>query len=379
MRLLLVTQDFPPDTGGIQTYSAQLSRHFHELCDWFGVMAPAVPGADAVDETLPYPIYRIQSSYTSFAVRSISHLWRLTREKDIDTAFHPQWQTLPASLSTRRLTGRPHRVFGAAHGRELLFNPLDDIPGARYGFDVFRRIILRRVDMLFPVSRYTASLLHKNGVPPSRIRVVNNGTDPGHFRPVDGSRIRASLDLDEQPTLLTVGRLVPRKGIDMVLRALSQIVSAVPDVTYVVAGSGPDRQRLESLARDLGVLENTRFVGRVSEDQLTEYYSACDVFVLPSRPVLPSIEGFGIVLLEANACEKPVIGSNSGGIPDAIEDGKTGFLVAPNNRDQLVERTIYLLKNPDTARQMGKQGRQRILESYTWREVAERLYRGFQG
>lgn len=375
MRLLLLTQDFPPDTGGIQTYSAELGQQFHHLCDWFGVMAPDVSGADAVDLELPHPVYRIPSTYNTFAAKSVPHLLRLVREQEIDTVFHAQWQTLPASLVTRLFTGRPTGIFSASHGRELLLNPFARIPLLDRGFERFQRMILQRADGLFPVSQFTASLLHASGVPAAKVFVHNNGTDPDRFRPVDGSNVRASLDIKNHPTLLTVGRLVPRKGIDTVLRALPRLRTIVPDVVYVIAGDGPDRRRLEKLARRLGVRENTRFAGRVPHDRLVEYYSACDVFVLTARTLPPSVEGFGIVFLEANACEKPVIGSRSGGIPDAVEEGETGYLIDPGEVDQLVEKAAYLLKHPEQARQMGIRGRERVLTSYTWEKVAERLYR----
>ncbi len=374
MRLLLVTQDFPPDTGGIQTYSAELSRHFHLLSEAFAVVAPRIDGCEALDRTLPYPVHRVPSSYDTFPFRSISYLRRLMRRERFDAAFHAQWQTLISSSVTRFLTGQPKNIFAAAHGRELLLNPAGSVPLLNRGFDGLRRALLRRSDRLFPVSRYTASLLENDGVPADRIDVVNNGTDPARFHPADASDLRQSLGIAGRPTLLTVGRLVRRKGIDTVLEALPQLLESVPEAVYVVAGEGPDRARLERIARQRGVYEHTRFTGRVPHEELNAYYNAADVFVLTARTVPPSVEGFGIVFLEANACEKPVIGSRSGGIPDAIVDGETGYLIEPNAVDQLVGKASYLLKNPGAARKMGQNGRRRILTSLSWEHVAERLY-----
>jgi phosphatidylinositol alpha-1,6-mannosyltransferase len=337
-------------------------------------MVPKIPGCEALDSRLPFPVHRIPSTYDTFPVKSIPPLWRLVQTERVDTVFHAQWQTLITSLTVRRGTGSPKQIFAAAHGRELLLNPVRSVPLLGSGFDRLRRGILHRVDRFFPVSRYTASLLQKDGVSSQQIDVVKNGTDPERFHPVDATGIRRSLGIDDRPVLLTVGRLVRRKGIDTVLEALPGVLRRVPEAVYVIAGDGPDRERLESLARELNVYEHTRFAGRVPHDDLNDYYNACDVFVLTARTVPPSVEGFGIVFLEANACEKPVIGSRSGGIPDAIADGKTGYIIDPGATNQLVEKAAYLLNHPEIAREMGRHGRRRILDSLTWKHVAERLY-----
>lgn len=379
MRLLLITQDFPPDTGGIQTYSAEISRHFHRFSDTFAVMAPRIPGGESIDNTLPYPVYRINSNYDTFPVRCIPRLWRLSRHERYDAVLHAQWQTVLSSLTVRGATGYPKWIFTAAHGRELLLNPATDFPLLEGGFDKLRTTLLHRADRFFPVSRYTASLLKQNGIPSGQITVVNNGTDPQRFRPEDATNIERSLGISGCPTLLTVGRLVRRKGIDTVLRALPGLLRTTPETVYVIAGDGPDRSRLETLARELDVYEHTRFTGHVPHDELTTYYNVADVFILTARTVPPSVEGFGIVFLEANACEIPVIGSRSGGIPDAIAEGKTGYLIDPDDVDRLTEKAAYLLNNPQVAREMGKRGRQRILDSFTWEHVAGRLYEHMRG
>ncbi|PSQ74941.1 MAG: glycosyltransferase family 1 protein, partial [Bacteroidetes bacterium QH_6_63_17] len=261
------------------------------------------------------------------------------------------------------------------HGRELLFNPATRYPGLGVAYDRLRQTLLHQVDAFLPVSHYTAGLLHERDVPPSRTHVVPNGTDPTRFRPHDGTQLRQHLDLTAQPLLLTVGRLVRRKGIDTVLRALPTIIQTCPDVAYVIAGTGPDRPRLERLAACLGVRDRLCFVGDIGHDRLPLYYSAADLFVMPARQDPPDVEGFGLVFLEANACGTPVVGAATGGIPEAIRDGETGLLVPPDAPGVLADAARRLLANPGLANTLGRQGRERVLNDANWDHVADRLFK----
>lgn len=374
MRLLLVTQDFPPKVGGIQTYSWELARRLADRTETLHVVAPAAGGAPTVDESVAFPVHRVPGRPDLLPLTALGAVPRWARRLRPDVAFHAQWQTVGASVLARRLTGWPRRIVCAAHGRELLFNPLPDTLRLRALYDRLRRWTLAQTDAFLPVSRYTGRLLERLGVPPERIHVVPNGTDPDRFRPVDGMPLRQRLGLDDRPVLLTVGRLVPRKGIDTTLRALPSIAEAVPDVTYLVAGTGPDRPRLEQIAHTAGVTDRVRFLGQVPHDDLPQYYSAADVFVMPSREAPPDVEGFGLVFLEANACGTPVIGARAGGIPDAVVDGETGHLVPPSSPPALAQTAISLLTNPDRRETLGRQGRQRAATTLSWDHVADRIH-----
>ncbi|RMF57698.1 MAG: glycosyltransferase family 1 protein [Bacteroidetes bacterium] len=370
MRLLLVTQDFPPDTGGTQTYAFELARRLAPRCEAFAVVAPRVEGWQEVDAALPLRVIRVRAGYDSLSVKALPALLRHTRVP-FDASLHVQWPTALAGLAARRLR-RLRRVYVAAHGRELLFNPLPaPLAGA---YHRLRRLALTRADHLFPVSRYTSDLLADAGIPPERRTVVHNGTDPDRFAPQDPMPLRARLALGDRPTLLTISRLVPRKGLDTVLQALPRVAEAVPQVVYLIGGTGPDRPRLERLAHELGVASHVRFCGRIPDDDLPTYYSAADVFVMPSRLDPPHVEGFGIVFLEANACGTPVVGAHTGGIPDAIVDGETGLLVPPDDPAALARALTGLLLNPPLARRMGLNGRRRVVTAFTWDHAADRLY-----
>jgi phosphatidylinositol alpha-1,6-mannosyltransferase len=279
-----------------------------------------------------------------------------------------------ASVLARRLTGFPRRIACAAHGRELLFNPLSGLAGLEAAYDRIRRWALAQPDVLLPVSQYTARLLRRRGASGAHLHVVPNGTDPDRFRPRRGTAVRDRLGVGARPMLLTVGRLVPRKGVDTVLRALPQLGASVPAVQYVVAGTGPDRGRLKRLALRRGVRDRVHFVGHVADEALPLYYSAADLFVMPVREAPPDVEGFGLVFLEANACGTAVVGAHSGGVPDAIVDGETGLLVPPSAPRALARALTGLLQDPARRNRLARHGRTRAVRTANWDRVAQSVY-----
>ncbi len=370
MRLVLVTQDFPPRRGGIQTYALELARRLAERLPAFAVIAPKVEGSEAVDRELPFRVLRAGSSDTLIAA-SAPLLGELTLKDGFDRSLHAQWSTLPAALALRAAK-RLRFVAVAAHGRELLLAPWRASPLAQRAYDAIRRRTLTAADCVLAGSEYTAALARDLGVRDERLRVTRYGTDPTRFRPLDASALRERLGLGGRPVLLTIARLVPRKGIDAVLRALPHVRRAAPDVAYVVAGDGPERERLGTLARELGVENTVHFVGAVSDAELPLWYSLADVFVMPSRSEPPDVEGFGIVFLEAGACERPVVALRAGGVPDAVADGTSGLLVTPGDLDELATKILALLLDPARAADFGRRGRERVLGELNWDAVTER-------
>lgn len=377
MKLVMVTQDFPPVPGGIQTYAAELALRFHQSLDDFVVVAPEVEGAGAWDASVPYRVVRVGRSSDHVPVTAIPALIALGRE-GFDTAFHTQWQTVIATKTAARLGG-PATIFLAAHGRELLLAPVEKYPLAQRAFNRLRRWSIAQAKKLFPVSRYTAGLLETLGASPEQILTVSNGTDPERFRPMDITDLKRTHQLENRRIILSVGRLAPRKGFDTVLQALPKVRSVLPDVLYVMVGDGPDRERLQSLIERYDVAENVFMTGKVAWDELPAWHNVADVFVTPSRDAPPSVEGFGIVFLEANACGKPVIGARTGGIPDAIVDGTTGRLVEADNPEQLSDVIQELLIDREAANRLGEQGRKRVLESCTWDHVHDTLSAAMRG
>ena len=182
-----------------------------------------------------------------------------------------------------------------------------------------------------------------------------------------------NLKLERNKVILTVGRLVKRKGVDIVITSLPRVLEKVPNAIYLVVGEGPDRRNLEKLAEELNLRGKVIFTGFVSDADLPKYYTVCDVFIMTSRDINGDIEGFGIVFLEANACAKPVIGGKSGGMYDAVEDGISGILVDPTSVDEISQTVIMLLTDEEIAMRMGKQGRDRVEREFSYLTIAEKI------
>ena len=371
MQLLMVASNFPPVIGGIQTYAFELAKHFAGRGDSLLVVAPRADECEAFDAQSGVSTLRLTGINDDLALSGIVPLARLLRRRNFDAAFATHWAPAFALLSAARLAGKKLPVFVAAHGKELLHRPFAHLPLVQRAYDALRRRVLHDAAGFFPVSERTAQLLAAGGAAPERICVVSNGVDPMHFQPRDATALRDELSASG-PILLSVARLVSRKGIDTMLRALPAVLHEIPSATYLIVGEGPDYARLARLAGELGVTRNVCFAGRASRD-LVEYYNACDVFVLPAREEPTDIEGFGLVFLEAGACAKPVIGARAGGVVDAIVDGQTGVLIAPDDVGALAAATVSLLRDPERSAALGNGARERILRECTWNHAAARI------
>jgi phosphatidyl-myo-inositol dimannoside synthase len=369
MRVLFVCTDFPPATGGIQTMMGSLAA---ELTEWdLTVLAPDGPGAVAFDRRQSYRVVRApRLGSGSGARRSLPAMVARTvalaaaRRPDMLICAHPV-DSLAAPL-LRRTLGIPYLVL--TYCRELRSPRL--------------RPLLPRLfasaERVLTISGYATREVLSLGVPAERVRLLPLGCDAGRFGRVTPSPLPEELGLTGQPWLLTVARLDDAyKGIDTVLRALPLIAARVPDVSYVVAGDGRLRPELERLADELGCRERVIFAGRVSDADLAALYTECTAFVLASRDRMTDggVEGFGLVFLEANSFGKPVLGGNSGGIPDAVLDEITGLLADPENVTHVAHQATRLLTDPDLAERLGRQGRERVLQERTWSACADRLRR----
>ncbi len=234
-----------------------------------------------------------------------------------------------------------------------------------------RRLSFLHAQNAVAVSRFTAEKLAAIGIPKGKIKIVPNGLTReylNHAETFSTINARNQLNISDEKIVLQVGRLVPRKGHDYVLSALAQLGAKELPLRYIIVGDGPNRSYLEEKCDELGLRDRVCFTGLLSEEQLHLYYSAADVVVMPSYNVQNAgdVEGFGIVFLEAYAHGKPVIGSDAGGIPDAIVDQVTGYLIPPGDVGKLAERISFLFENSKEARKLGEQGRVWTYEKRNW-------------
>lgn len=363
----MVASNFPPVIGGLQTYALQLAQHFQAHCAELLVVAPRSPGCNEYDAVSPLSMRRLRSIGDDFALSGIPSLAALLARRRFDAAFATHWAPGFGVLRAARLARVGLPVLSALLGKELIHRPFERVPPAQSVYNKIRRLALQESSGLISISSRTTELAIEAGAAPDRVSTTYCGVDPERYQPLPQPALRRELAGDG-PLLLSVARLVPRKGIDNVLQAMPEVLSRMPALTYAVIGDGPDLPRLTALAQQLGVSRRVRFLKRVPGD-LAEYYNACDLFVMPAREAPDDVEGFGIVFLEANACGKPVIGARAGGVSDAIADGKSGLLVPQNDVAALSAAIVALLSDPQRAQELGRRGRERVLANFTWQIV----------
>lgn len=368
--VLISSTYFPPQVGGISSMMGSIAEALgpRRVCCLTGVRA-------ASNESRPASrTYRRPLAFSGPKhVRAIGWGTALTeillRERPRAVQLATVYEC-SLGLWMRRRLGMPFLIY--AHGNEML-HVLRGPETSR------QKHALRSAGRVVCVSRYTAALARRAGVDESRIEVIHPGCDVQHFRPVPATREMRERLLGETagPVILSVGNLVPRKGHDMVIRAMPVLLGSVPQLTYLIVGDGPCRTDLGELAAALGVREQVRFAGAIPWATLPEMYALGDVFVMPSREDLEAcdVEGFGLVYLEANACGLPVVGGRSGGIPDAVEHGVTGLLVDPTDPEALAGAILRLVEDPELARRLGHQGLRRARAEFQWSEVADRVQR----
>lgn len=373
MSLIFLADDFPPATGGIQTYAAELARAVAEAGEEVRVVARAQPGSDSVDAELPCPVLRVPTGggYVPAALSLAAGAERAAAEMTepvrclVCTKWSPEG---PGAIWAARSLRRPFVLIG--HGGEFSH------VGGQLMKWLVQRVVLRRAALCLANSSYTAGLFRRAGVQERRVGVIYGGVRPERFRPEPEQveRVRARLGPGNRHVILTVARLIRRKGHEHVLRALPQVLQAVPDTAYLIVGDGPLADELRALVEELGLTDSVIFAGAAAEEELAACYALGDVLAMPSVPVRGELaEGLGLAYLEAAAAGRPSVGTRFGGIPDAIADGETGLLVEPGDDAALAEALIRLLADPDEARRMGQAARERVEAQFTWARVAERF------
>ncbi len=372
---LVLSEHFLPACGGTITWLVQTYRRYSS--GEVVVVAGANGNTELLDQALPFKVERIcmamddwdptrPSSFSCYLrmflrVRKIIRQYRLSQ-------IHCM-KVLPEgiiALCLRYFAGVPYLLY--AHGEEIQM-----------------RLTSRKLGLLIPPlykgaakvianSEYTKSILQQIGVRSERIHVIHPGVEAEAFQLDEVMRraVRQRYRLDEAPVLLTIGRLQRRKGQDMVIKALPLIRKTYPDIKYLIVGGGEELESLQLLAKEEGVQNDVIFTGRISDEERSAYYAACDIFVMPNRQIGADIEGFGMVFLEAGAAGKPVIGGRSGGTGEAIQDGVTGIRVNGENVEVIAAAVIQMLADSDKARAMGEQGRQWVESAFTWESIVDR-------
>jgi phosphatidylinositol alpha-1,6-mannosyltransferase len=369
-KVLIVTNDFPPRNGGIQSFVHALATRLP--AEGVVVYAPAWDGAADFDARQPFPVIRHPGSLMLPLPSVGARACALLAQHGCNTVLFGAAAPL-GLLAPRLRQAGAQRIVGLTHGHEAGWAAL---PGAR---SLLRRIG-DEVDVLTYLAEYfrlrMAAALSREAA--DRMVRLAPGVDPAAFRPgAGGPRIRRELGIAPgRPVVVCVSRMVPRKGQDMLIRAWPVVrEQAAGDPLLLLVGDGPYRSRLDRLAAAAGVTDSVLFTGPVSWADLPAYYDAGNIFAMPCRTRRAGldVEGLGIVYLEASATGLPVICGDSGGAPDAVIDGETGYVVPGRDPRRLADRLIQLLADPAGAAAMGDKGQAWIDREWTWDLVAQRL------
>ena len=369
-RVLLVTNDFPPRPGGIQAYLEALTANLAEMGEHtLTVYAPRWKRAEQYDSSAPFEVVRHPGTLMLPVPDVGARMRELIAAHDVDTVWFGA--AAPLGLLARRARqAGADRVVASTHGHEVGWSML---PVARSA--------LRRIgedsDVVTYISRYTRDRFASAFGPRTALEHLPPGVDAERFRPDAGARaeLRARYGLGERPVILCLSRLVPRKGQDMLIRALPPIRSRIDGAALVIVGGGPYLPTLRRLASSLDVADQVIFTEGVAPAELPAHHAMADVFAMPcrTRGAGLDVEGLGIVYLEASASGVPVVAGRSGGAPEAVQEGRTGLVVDGGSTDQIADAVSRILEDPELAARMGAAGRQWILERWRWQTHAARL------
>jgi len=377
-RVLLVTNDYPPRRGGIQSYLEALVDHLigdtSSGVDALTVYAPKWKGAedyDAAAAAAGYDVVRHPTTLMLPEPAVATRMRRLIEQRNVDTVWFGAAAPLAVMAPLARTAGA-QRVIASTHGHEVGWSML---PLARTAL----RHIGNHTDVITYISAYTRRRFASAFGPGAALEHVPPGVDVERFAPNEVARadLRARYRLGERPVVVCVSRLVPRKGQDMLIRALPAIRQRAPGTALVIVGGGPHRTALHRLVHSVGVAEHVVFTDGVPTEELPDHHAMADVFAMPcrTRGAGLDVEGLGIVYLEASATGVPVVAGRSGGAPETVLDGRTGLIVDGTDVGAIAAAVGDLLADPARAAAMGAAGRQWAVEHWQWRNQAERLAR----
>ena len=359
-KLLLITNDFGPRAGGIETFVIGLLERIKDKEIW--VYTSRQANSDDYDQQwlkkYRVRVIRDRSRILLPTPRVILNLRKLISGEEIEIIWFGAAAPLGIAAPWLRLPSIK-RVVALTHGHEVWWAKIPP-------FSWLLRYASSGIDYFGYLGAYTRKAISR-AVNPEKLVHIAPGIDVKHFS-ATSSKLRRDLQIGDRPVIISVGRLVHRKGQDQLIKALSIIKEAIPDVILIIVGEGPHRERLNKLVKQYELTDSVKFLGRISYNDLPRYLSASDVFAMPSRDRLfgLEVEGLGIVYLEASACELPVIVGKSGGATDALIEGITGISVDGRNPNEIANAAIKLLKDKKLSKKMGKAGRKWVENEWSW-------------
>ena len=373
MNILVISPDFSSRSWGIGAYTKDLST-FLARKNRVTVLSTGISDAKIFDHGCRYRIIRTPSFPILRHIFFLIYIPWIIRRYDIGAVLHVVWITSLISHLWYCLIPVPY--FVSVFGTEIRDDKRSWRRRLKYYLKGWRTLALRKARGIFPISYYSASLVTSLEIEKNRIEVIFGGIDTQRFKPITNHQKSNS-----QKKLLTVARLDLNKGHDRVLEALSILNKQGLEPNYTIVGQGPEEMKLRQMVQALGLENQVEFTGFVSDNQLPATYTSCDIFVMASREIpgrLDLVEGFGISFLEASASGLPVVAGDSGGISDAVQHGKTGLLVNPDNPEDIASAIKCLLTDDDLARRLGDEGRRWTETEMSWEHMAKRMISAMQ-
>lgn len=378
-KVLLLTDAFLPRAGGSREYYYNIYRRLAASADIeVTVLTKKVPGWEEFDRQATSPGFRMRRRFRPLSSWKYGELpkgigpflhalwlaWKYSPDVVHAGDLYPQGLT---ALVLKKILGLPYIIY--CHGEEITQTDC-----YRYQ-PLVRNHIYCNADAVVANSEFAKQQLLRIGVAHERLHKITPGVEAARFQnALPNSEFVNKHGLGRKTVILTVARLVPRKGHRAALQAFSRVCGEFPDAHYLIVGTGPEELRIRQQVQDLGLQERVTLAGFMPADQLPALYNLADVMLLANRREADGdIEGFGIVFLEANAAGKPVIGGRSGGAIEAIEDGSTGYLVDPDSPDEIAAALRRLLADPGLRNSLGAAGRKRSIEQYDWDSRAKAL------
>lgn len=365
---LFITSDYPPAGGGESTYFDLITNAYPEKCR---VLTTKQATSTSETGSPKVTIERVANIRLLTPLLYLLHVILLMPRKQIRFIHCGQLRTAGFTcLLLKWLFNIPYgiHVYGGERSK-FADNPL---------WRLLLKPVLDNAAMIFAISQWTKQQWIEYGLDADRIVIINPPVDVDKYHSLpDRDALRESLNIANRKVLLTICRLDPHKGTDMVIRALPELKKMFPDILFAVGGEGRMKDQLQSIARELHVEDNVQFMGRIPDDKMAEWYNAADIFIMPSRigtGTERGVEGFGIVYLEANACGRPVIGGRSGGTSDSIEDGVSGILVDPTSIQEITDTIAKMFKNSNLLKELGENGQARATKQFSAKTIAQKLY-----
>jgi phosphatidylinositol alpha-1,6-mannosyltransferase len=367
-RTLIVTNDFPPRTGGIESFVLAMAQRMDPA--EVVVHTARQPGDRQFDAGLGFEVVRDRSRLMVPTPTITRRVAETARAHECDRVWFGAAAPLGLMAPALRSAG-VERTVATAHGHEIWWATVSVTRPAL-------RAIGERNDVVTYLGEFCRSRIARALTPAARdrMRQLTPGVDDAVFRPgAGGESVRAEHGLGDRPVVVCVSRMVARKGQDVLVRAMPAIRARVPGAALLLVGDGPHRGAVEKLVRSLGLERDVVLTGRVPWQRTPAYYDAGDVFAMPTRTRLGGLEpeALGICYLEAAATGLPVVAGDSGGAPDAVLEGENGFVVDGRSVAQVADRVSTLLLDRELARRFGDRGRAWVAEKWLWDHQSSRL------